>query len=131
MDFPLLVVAWVQLFILSSRRDDRDITLQSLKHFREKSVGGKLNPALCSIRDDVHAAESLRFDQKIVGYIIQLGKSLLESGRELEIRLVDQMLVRCKEGRTEDSVVPVKNDASLANLRLVLRPKPNLIIGKP
>ena len=45
----------------------------------------------------------------------------MERGREFEVRLVDEMLMRSEECRAQDGVIPVKNDASLTDLRFVLR----------
>ena len=53
---------------------------------------------MCGIRDDVDTPECLRLHEQIVGHIVQLRQALLERGRELEIRLVDEVLVGRKEG---------------------------------
>ena len=52
----------------------------------------------------------------------------MQLGRELQVGLVDEMLVRREEGRAQDSVVPVENDARLANLGFVLLAKPDFIV---
>lgn len=40
------------------------------------------------------------------------------------------MLVGCEEGRAQDCIIPIEYDAGLADLGLVLRSEPNLIVGK-
>ena len=83
------------------------------------------------ICDDVDTPECLCLHQQIVGHVVQLRQALLECGRELEIRLVDEVLMGRKEGCAQDCVIPVEDYASLANLGFILRPKPDLVISQP
>ena len=39
--------------------------------------------------------------------------------------------MRRQESRAQDSVIPVEDDASLTDLGLILRPKPDLVVRQP
>lgn len=119
---PLLVVTRVHLLVLRPRGNNRHVSLQSLEHFRQEPMGGKFDPALGRIGHYVHFSKCLGLIQEIVCDVIELSKPLLEGRRELEVWLVDEVLMRRKERRAQDSVIPVKDNASLANLRFVLLP---------
>ena len=67
---------------------------------------------------------------QIICHVVQFSQSFLQGGWELHVRIIDQMVMGCQESRTQDGVVPIKDNASLTCLGLLTWSKPDLVIGK-
>lgn len=70
MDLPLLVVLWIQLFVPGARRNDCNVTLQSLVDFGKEAISGEFDPALGRVSDNVDFAELLRFNEQFIRHVI-------------------------------------------------------------
>ena len=128
LDLPLLVIARVELFVSCARGDYRYLALKNLVDLGKETLGRKFNPALLSVGDDVDTTEVLSLDEQLFSRLVQLLDLLLDNWRDRNERVLLQILVGSEDTGAEDGVVPIKDDACLAQLGLVLRLEPYFVL---
>ena len=98
-------------------------------HFREEATTGQFDPPFCRVSYDIDSAQFLRFGDQLDSYIVKFFKLFGECCRELDIGVVDQFGMRGQKSGTQDSIIPVENDTSLARLWFLFGLQPDFLLG--
>lgn len=136
MDLPFRHISWKCALVPRSCWDYLDLG-QYRETAREKLAATKLNPALCSVCDDVYLSMLNRQLQN-PARIKHETNLLLDFGfKDFDVLLHDlskfNMLVNAwwvDKARTEQGVVPVEYDGRLVHLGLLLGSQPDLLVGQ-